>query len=67
LSSSRARTPRLGAAAIPRGWLGIPGFEEWTIARDGLIAMSPGHYDEAEYDRQLRHGVDSSTSMRPGT
>jgi nuclear transport factor 2 (NTF2) superfamily protein len=35
----------------------IPGFEEWTIAPDGLIAQSRGHYDQAEYDRQLQHGI----------
>jgi hypothetical protein len=35
----------------------IPGFEEWTIGPDGLIAESRGHYDQAEYDRQLREGV----------
>jgi hypothetical protein len=35
----------------------IPGFEEWTIAEDGLIAESLGHYDEDEYDRQLREGA----------
>jgi hypothetical protein len=34
----------------------IPGFEEWTIAADGLIAESLGHYDQTEYDRQLQHG-----------
>jgi SnoaL-like protein len=34
----------------------IPGFEEWTIAPDGLIAESRGHFDQAEYDRQLREG-----------
>src|SRR3990172_7166519 len=34
------------------------GFEEWTIGQDGLIAASLGHYDEAEYARQLEHGVD---------
>jgi len=39
----------------------LPGYEEWTIARDGLIAMSRGHYDEAEYDRQLQHGIDHMT------
>ena len=32
----------------------ISGFEEWTIGDDGLIAASLGHYDQAEYDRQLR-------------
>jgi nuclear transport factor 2 (NTF2) superfamily protein len=32
----------------------IPGFEEWTIAEDGLIAASLGHFDQDEYDRQLQ-------------
>jgi predicted ester cyclase len=36
----------------------IPGYEEWTIAPDGLIAESRGHFDQAEYDRQLQHGTD---------
>jgi uncharacterized protein (TIGR02246 family) len=36
----------------------ISGFEEWTIGDDGLIAASLGHYDQAEYDRQLEHGVE---------
>ena len=36
----------------------VTGFEEWTIADDGLIAESLGHYDQAEYERQLEHGVD---------
>jgi hypothetical protein len=31
----------------------ISGYEEWTIA-DGVIAESKGHYDEAEYQRQLQ-------------
>ena len=31
----------------------ISGYEEWTIDADGLIAASSGHYDEAEYRRQL--------------
>jgi uncharacterized protein (TIGR02246 family) len=31
----------------------ISGFEEWTIGDDGLIAASLGHYDEADWDRQL--------------
>jgi len=29
------------------------GYEEWTIGADGLIAKSLGHFDEAEYKRQL--------------
>jgi uncharacterized protein (TIGR02246 family) len=36
----------------------ISGFEEWTIGQDDLIAASLGHYDQAEYDRQLEHGVE---------
>ena len=36
----------------------ISGFEEWrTIGGDGLVAESQGHYDQAEYDRQIEHGV----------
>lgn len=36
----------------------ISGFEEWRIDGDGLIAQSIGHFDQAEYERQLRRGVD---------
>lgn len=36
----------------------ITGFEEWKISDDGLIAESQGHYDQAEYVRQLQHGVE---------
>jgi nuclear transport factor 2 (NTF2) superfamily protein len=39
----------------------VPGYEEWTIAPDGLIAESRGHYDQAEYDRQLQHGIGAAT------
>ena len=35
----------------------ISGFEEWTFGDDGLVAESQGHYDQAEYDRQLEHGA----------
>jgi nuclear transport factor 2 (NTF2) superfamily protein len=38
----------------------IPGFEEWTIGADGLVASSRGHFDEAEYERQLREGFPGS-------
>ena len=34
----------------------ISGFEAWTIGTDGLIAESNGHFDEAEYQRQLKIG-----------
>jgi predicted ester cyclase len=36
----------------------INGYELWQIGNDGLIAESKGHFDAAEYDRQLKHGVD---------
>jgi hypothetical protein len=32
----------------------ISGYEEWTMGADGLIADSRGHFDEAEYQRQLK-------------
>jgi uncharacterized protein (TIGR02246 family) len=36
----------------------ISGYEIWKIDNDGLIAESKGHFDGAEYERQLKHGVD---------
>jgi predicted ester cyclase len=36
----------------------ISGYELWKIDEDGLIAESKGHFDTAEYERQLKHGVD---------
>jgi len=36
----------------------ISGFEKWQIGSDGLIAESQGHFDSAEYQRQLEHGSD---------
>jgi hypothetical protein len=33
------------------------GYEEWTIGHDGLITASAGHYDQAEYARQLQEGA----------
>lgn len=35
----------------------ISGYEEWTIGVDGLIAESKGHFDERDYDRQLKAGT----------
>jgi uncharacterized protein (TIGR02246 family) len=32
----------------------ISGFEEWLLADDGLILESRGHFDQKDYDRQLR-------------
>jgi SnoaL-like polyketide cyclase len=36
----------------------ISGYEEWTIGPDGLIASSQGHFDAAEYRRQLDDRAD---------
>ncbi|HJQ84483.1 MAG TPA: nuclear transport factor 2 family protein [Candidatus Binatia bacterium] len=46
-----------GTSAETGKWVRIPGFEEWTIGAEGLIAASLGHYDQTEYDRQLREGA----------
>lgn len=32
----------------------ISGSEEWTLSEQGLVQESNGHYDEAEYQRQMR-------------
>ena len=38
--------------------LRISGYELWKIDEDGLIAESKGRFDSAEYERQLKRGVD---------
>jgi len=35
----------------------IRGLEKWCIGTDNLIASSQGHFDAAEYQRQLRQGA----------
>ncbi|HZE71982.1 MAG TPA: ester cyclase [Pyrinomonadaceae bacterium] len=35
----------------------ISGFEEWELGSDGLVANSQGHFDSADYRRQLEHGI----------
>jgi len=47
-----------GTSAETGRWVRIPGFEEWTLDADGSIAESRGHFDQAEYDRQLREGAE---------
>lgn len=37
----------------------ISGFESWIFSSDGLIQDSLGHFDAAEYARQLAHGFQS--------
>ncbi len=34
----------------------ISGYEDWTFGADALIAASQGHFDAAEYQRQLKGG-----------
>jgi hypothetical protein len=49
----------IGTNAGPGGTgapIRISGFEEWSIGEDGLTAASLGHYDQAEYDRQIARG-----------
>ena len=36
----------------------ISGYELWTMSDEGMIAESSGHFDDAEYERQLEHGSD---------
>jgi uncharacterized protein (TIGR02246 family) len=36
----------------------ISGYELWKIDSDRLIAKSRGHFDSAEYERQLKHGIE---------
>jgi uncharacterized protein (TIGR02246 family) len=33
------------------------GWEHWTLDAAGLIAVSDGRFDTAEYERQLLHGI----------
>ena len=40
----------------------ISGFEKWRIGSDGLIACSQGHFDAAEYRRQLQQGMPPESS-----
>jgi steroid delta-isomerase-like uncharacterized protein len=35
----------------------ISGHEVWELDKEGLIANSKGSFDQAEYERQLKHGV----------
>lgn len=37
----------------------ISGFEHWRLGPDGLIAESKGHFDSADYQRQLNAGAKS--------
>lgn len=32
----------------------VSGYEEWTLSADGLVEKSLGHFDGAEYERQIK-------------
>jgi predicted ester cyclase len=36
----------------------ISGYEEWQFGADGLVAESRGHFDAADYARQIEQGTD---------
>jgi hypothetical protein len=36
----------------------ISGFEQWRFGPDGLVAESRGHFDAADYQRQLNAGAE---------
>lgn len=42
----------------------ISGHESWLLDEEGLIAESLGHYDEAEYRRQLEQGAGDGPALR---
>lgn len=51
----------VGASTGPGGTgkrVRIGGYEEWQLDQNGLIRTSNGHFDSAEYERQLQHGVE---------
>jgi uncharacterized protein (TIGR02246 family) len=50
-----------GAGGSRATWTGKPervGEQGCEAINDGLIGESKGHFDSAEYERQLKHGVD---------
>jgi hypothetical protein len=52
-----------GTNACPGGtgrFVRIRGFEEWRFGPGGLIAESIGHFDAADYQRQLNAGGEGS-------
>jgi predicted ester cyclase len=38
----------------------ISGYELWKISSDGVIAESKGHFDAAEYERQLERAAEKA-------
>ena len=52
-----SRTTWTGGPGSRPGW-SADGEQGGESINDGLIAESKGHFDSAEYERQLKHGVD---------
>ena len=44
----------------------ITGYELWQLDEDGLISDSKGHFDAAEFERQVLHGVVDQERRRGG-
>lgn len=44
----------------------ISGYEVWRLDANGLIAESQGHFDAAEYERQLRYGASATERVSDG-
>ena len=42
----------------------LNGYEEWTFSADGLIQESRGHYDEAEYARQMSTSAPAGKTLQ---
>jgi steroid delta-isomerase-like uncharacterized protein len=41
----------------------ISGYELWQLDNAGLIENAKGHFDSAEYERQLKHGLDGQPAF----
>ena len=52
-----SRTTWTGGPGSRPGWSAV-GEQGGESINDALIAESKGHFDSAEYERQLKHGVD---------
>jgi hypothetical protein len=49
--------------AAPENGFELAATKLWRIDNDGLIAESKGHFDSAEYERQLKQGFSEITSL----
>lgn len=43
----------------------LSGYERWTMGANGLIAKSDGHFDNDEYQRQLKGSSSPEVSLGP--